>query len=166
MAKLGHQRTEKRQGQGGILKNLILFAILLSTGVCLGAEPPVGRWNWSYTEETADEVTTPDEAGYTVAREFHADFTYREFLNGDIVREGIYWVEDVEHLHAIIPALRIQVEGDPLDACAFYNHGTRLSLLWGSGENGFPSFPAENLLLVDGVSVSVHEWGSIKSLYR
>lgn len=146
--------------------SLVGIFIAITAISAIAATPPLGTWEWSTTEESAGVVTTPGDLGYTIQREFGADATYREYRNEELFRTGHYWVEDVEFMDMIIPALYIDC-GDPSpEVCAFYCGTSILELWWGADSVGWPSYPREVLEITTPVTSESYSWGGIKGLYR
>nr|MEE4268385.1 hypothetical protein [Candidatus Krumholzibacteria bacterium] len=148
------------------MKTTVLIATLFLAASAWAATPPVGTWEWVSTEESPGVLITPDDLGYTVQREFLVDGIYHEYRNEVLYRSGEYWVEDVEFMDMVIPALRISCYPGPVETSAFYFGPTVLELWWGADPGGWPYLPQELLASREPVSTEGVSWGIIKSLYR
>jgi len=148
------------------MKTFVSLAVLLLAVSAFAAVPPVGTWEWAATEESPGDLTTPADVGYNVQREFLDDGLYYEFRNEAIHRSGTYWVDDVEFMGLIIPALYIECGDDPTEVCAYLRGPGTLELYWGADGGGYPSYPIEVLVYWESVPNETSTWGGVKNLFR
>ena len=143
---------------------LLLLLLVLGVGATAFAQPPIGTWEWLETEAADGSVTTPDDLGYHVRREYTEDRTYRLYHGNTLVSQGQWGVVYVVVGHACYEILETACGGSWEYFHFIWTHES-LTL-----HNGYTTSsiipPIERYEARGPVSSTCSTWGDLKTLYR
>jgi len=144
----------------------LVFLLLLTiwAGTSVFAQPPLGTWEWIETEGVDGSITTPNDLGYHIRREYAKDHVYRLYHGNTLVSRGLWGIVYVIVDHACYEILETACGGSWE---SFHFIGTHESLTLHNGYTTSSIIPPIERYEARGpVVTSRSTWGDLKTLYR